>query len=179
MKEPGKSLSDEDRVVWNRVAESIRPLPGRKPRPVEQMPEPSATKTAVHPGPARPAAKPRPHPPGQPVYHQHGIDRVTRRKIAKGRLAIDARIDLHGLVQGEAHALLYGFLHRAHADGCRVVLVITGKGSSLGSEGVLRRAIPGWLQTPQFRHMVAGFEEAARVHGGEGALYVRLRSPRS
>ena len=91
---------------------------------------------------------------------------------------VDARIDLHGLVQGEAHSLLYGFLHRAHAEGCRMVLVITGKGSSLGSEGVLRRAIPGWLQTPQFRHLVAGFDEATRVHGGEGALYVRLRGQR-
>ena len=166
-------------MVWNRVAASIRPLSGRKAPVVEALSEPAHEPAAP---PARPAHPPRkPHQPAAvpPVHHQHGIDRVTRRKIAKGRLPIDARIDLHGLVQGEAHSLLYGFLHKAHAEGCRMVLVITGKGSSLGSEGVLRRAIPGWLQTPQFRHLVAGFDEASRTHGGEGALYVRLRSQRA
>ncbi len=176
MKKPPKSLSEEDRIVWNRVASSINPLPGRKMLEAMTAPPAPEKPAKVHRMLAGPVPKPSSAPARPPLPHQHGIDRVTRRKIAKGRMTIDARIDLHGLVQGEAHAMLHGFLHRAHADGCRLILVITGKGSSLGSDGVLRRAIPGWLQTPQFRHMVSGFEEAARTHGGEGALYVRLRS---
>lgn len=168
-------LSDDDRIVWSKVASTVRPRPGRT---VERIAPPEPVSEA--PGelrPLRPAPKngseDRKKPP-LPLP-QHGIDRVTKRKIAKGRLSIDARIDLHGMAQTEAHGLLFAFLHRAQADGCRLVLVITGKGSSFGSDGVLRRAVPAWLQTPPFRATVSGFEQAARGHGGEGALYLRIR----
>ncbi|MBX8828491.1 Smr/MutS family protein, partial [Ochrobactrum sp. SFR4] len=58
----------------------------------------------------------------------HDIDRPTIRKIAKGRVEIQARIDLHGMRQREAHDLLYSFLVDAWHRGLRFVLVITGKG---------------------------------------------------
>ncbi|MFP3787233.1 Smr/MutS family protein, partial [Burkholderia sp. SIMBA_024] len=79
------------------------------------------------------------------------------------------------LTQGEAHGLLYGFLVSAHARGLRHVMVITGKGRSFGSEGILRQAVPHWFSTPLFRLLVSAYEDAARHHGGHGALYVRLR----
>ena len=173
---PSKRLSDEDRIVWNRFSANINPLPGRKPVAADDTPAPAAPSSA----PRRKTPDERTHRPTQAAgpapVRQHALDHVTRRRIAKGRATIDARIDLHGLVQSEAHAALHRFLHRAHAEGCRLVLVITGKGASLRSDGVLRRAIPGWLATPQFAPLVAGFGAAARVHGGEGALYVRLRN---
>jgi DNA-nicking Smr family endonuclease len=167
-------LSQDDRILWSKVASTVRPRPGKT---VERIPlpespaEPQSDNQTPRPAlknGAEEKRKPPPHP-------QHGIDRVTRRKIAKGRLPIDARIDLHGLAQTEAHAMLFSFLHRAQSEGCKLVLVITGKGSSLGSDGILRRAVPVWLQTPSFRAAVSGFEEAARGHGGEGALYLRIR----
>ena len=77
-------------------------------------------------------------------------------------------------------ARLRAFLRDAHANGHRTVLVITGKGK-LGAEsdrGVLRRQVPQWLALPEFRALVVGFEEAHIGHGGEGALYVRLRRRR-
>jgi DNA-nicking Smr family endonuclease len=93
-------------------------------------------------------------------------------------LPLEARIDLHGLVQSEAHAMLLGFLVRAHERGLRHVLVITGKGSSMGSEGALKRAVPMWFSKLEFRHLISSYEPAARHHGGDGALYVRLaRAP--
>jgi DNA-nicking Smr family endonuclease len=98
-----------------------------------------------------------------------------RARVARGKEAIDGRLDLHGLTQSEAHALLLSFLHRAYADGRRYVLVITGKGESYGSDGILRRAVPAWFATPPFRALVSGQEGAGRRHGGGGALYVRLR----
>jgi DNA-nicking Smr family endonuclease len=76
-----------------------------------------------------------------------------------------------------AHRALFGFLQRAHSDGMTFVLVITGKGK-MGAEserGVLRRQVPQWLSLPEFRALVVGFEEAHIGHGGEGALYVRIR----
>jgi DNA-nicking Smr family endonuclease len=102
----------------------------------------------------------------------------TLDKLARGRLPIEARVDLHGMTQDEAYSLLFSFLHRAHASGLRYVLVITGKGSSSGGDGVLRRSVPAWLATPAFRMFVSSHEHAARHHGGSGAIYVRLRKVR-
>jgi DNA-nicking Smr family endonuclease len=97
-----------------------------------------------------------------------------RQRVARGREPIDARFDLHGLTQEEAHVALSRFLHSASARGARLVLIITGKGGRRG-EGVLKRQVPLWLALPEFRDLVIGFEEAHVAHGGEGALYVRLR----
>ena len=84
------------------------------------------------------------------------------------------------MTQIRAHRALSGFLQRAHEDGMSFVLIITGKGK-MGSEserGVLRRQVPLWLNLPEFRTLVVGFEEAHIGHGGEGALYVRIRRAR-
>lgn len=169
-----RKLTAEDRILWNQVARTVTPLPGMTVEPEEtDIPKPDTrpeplVKRAV---PAAPAGKPverRLGPPG-------AIDTKTRGRIAKGRVVIDARIDLHGLTQTEAHGLLLSFLHRARASGLRHVLVITGKGSAPMSEGVLRRAVPSWFATAPFRGLVSGHAPASRKHGGEGALYVRLR----
>ena len=105
-----------------------------------------------------------------------------RARIAHGKQAIDGRLDLHGLTQSEAHSALLHFLRNAIARDARLVLVITGKGSKNlgrgGEPGVLRRHVPQWLGLPEFRSLVIGFEDAHVAHGGEGALYVRLRRAR-
>jgi DNA-nicking Smr family endonuclease len=170
----GRFLNLEDRILWNRVAGSVTPLPGRAiPEAPVTVPEKAATAKKEGSAGSAPtaAAATRPASPAKPG----GIDRITRRKLAKGRLPIEGKVDLHGLTQREAHDLLLSFLSRARADGRRHVLVVTGKGASLGSEGVLRRAVPQWLTTAAFRGLVSGFEDAGRGHGGSGALYVRLR----
>lgn len=169
-------LSEEDRIVWTAVARTAKPLKG-KALPAEAIAEPVTkaeneklfreTLQAAAPPVAAPAAKPKAAP-------RH-FDQQTRDKLTKGRLPIEARVDLHGMTQGEAHGLLFSFLQRAHSAGIRYVLVITGKGASFGSEGALKRAVPAWLATPLFRPLVSGHDDAARQHGGSGALYIRLR----
>ncbi|MGH6771346.1 MAG: Smr/MutS family protein, partial [Xanthobacteraceae bacterium] len=108
------------------------------------------------------------------------VERRARQRLARGLDAIDARIDLHGRSQSEAHAALLRFLRRAQAEGAKTALVITGKGGGAhdGGRGVLRRQVPLWLALPEFRAFVLGFDQAAIVHGGEGALYVRVRRGR-
>ncbi len=164
----GNRLSDEDRILWNLVARSARPLRGKAP-PVEPPLPTAAAPAAPKPAPARAA----PALPSRIPHVSHALDAPTLDKLARGRLPIEGRVDLHGLTQAEAHQLLLGFLQRAHASRARHVLVITGKGS--GGEGVLRRLVPVWLSTPPFRALVASHDHAARAHGGTGALYVRLR----
>ncbi len=106
------------------------------------------------------------------------LSKRERTKLSRGRSEIEARLDLHGMTQTRAHRALSGFLQRAHHDGLTFVLVITGKGRSGGESGVLRRQVPEWLSLPEFRAFVVGFEEAHVGHGGEGALYVRIRRAR-
>ena len=102
------------------------------------------------------------------------LEKPVKRKLTRGRLPLEGRIDLHGMFQSEAHAVLLDFLVRAHERGLRHVLVITGKGRSMGSEGALKRAVPLWFSKPEYRHLISSYEDASANHGGDGALYVRL-----
>ena len=104
------------------------------------------------------------------------VEAALQRRLARGREALAARIDLHGLTQDAARAALTGFVQRSVDDGWRAVLVITGKG--VGGDGVLRRRVPDWLAEAPLRAHVAGVSEAHRRHGGEGALYVALKRRR-
>lgn len=141
-----------------------------------------------HPALAPGKAKLRPQGSATPPLID--LDRKARSRIARGRTPIDARVDLHGLRQHEAQDMLRGFIWRAHQSGHRTVLVITGKGTrqkdphphappwAVGS-GILRKAVPGWLSSPDMRAAVLSFEPAGPSHGGDGALYVRLRARRA
>lgn len=169
-------LSHEDRIIWARVARTVEALPGKQ-IPEDEWFAVETMASLVPPLPAKPVQVPKAGPgvTPQPKQKPQTIEKPVIRKLAKGRLPIDGRIDLHGLTQSEAHNLLFGFLARAHERGLRHVLVITGKGASRGSDGALKRQVPIWLTKPEFRFLISGHEDAARGHGGEGALYIRLR----
>lgn len=173
-------LSDDERAVWAGFARSITPM-----RPSPQSDESPADGQAGGGTPPTPprakvprAVSSKSAPPLAP------LDRRFKQRVARGREPIEARLDLHGHTQTEARAELLRFLRRAQADGVKIALVVTGKGSmraegDTGSErGVLKRAVPMWLALPEFRALVVGFEQAHVGHGGQGALYVRLRRPR-
>jgi DNA-nicking Smr family endonuclease len=175
-----RGLSEEEQALWESVARQTKPL-RKKPRAAKAeaaLPaaETAAAKSTVSPTPsAKKIAAPKPQPAAPPLAP---IGRRERSQLSRGRKAIDARLDLHGMSQTRAHHALSIFLQRAHHDGLSFVLVITGKGrtSAAASErGVLRRQVPLWLSLPEFRSLVVGFEEAHIGHGGEGALYVRIR----
>jgi DNA-nicking Smr family endonuclease len=189
MKRP---LRPDETRLWAVVAATVRPAPGRTP-PAPPPPEPPAS-DSPSPGPVgcKPAPllytarNPRqvdppatktsaapPSPPGTP----DGIEPNRRRRIARSRDGLAARLDLHGYGQDQARARLQDFLLQAQAEGARAVLVITGKG--FGGEGVLRRRAPEWLADPALREVVAGLSPADDRHGGAGAWYVALkRKPR-
>ncbi|WP_166300133.1 Smr/MutS family protein [Bradyrhizobium sp. 2S1] len=179
-----RALSEEERALWESVAKQVKPL---RKRPAAAKAHAAASDPASHHAAAKPVpvkpvnslkAAPPPRPQAPPLAP---IGRRERAKLSRGRQEIDARLDLHGMTQIRAHRVLFTFLQRAHSDGLTFVLVITGKGKvgGLDSErGVLRRQVPEWLSLPEFRSLVVGFEEAHIGHGGEGALYVRVRRAR-
>jgi DNA-nicking Smr family endonuclease len=167
-------LSAEERVLWTTVTKSIAPLRESSESSDDGAsvsgtvrPKPSATRPPARP----PATVDRKHPPLAP------LGRRMKQRVARGKEGIDGRLDLHGLTQVEAHATLLRFLRTASSRGARLVLVITGKGARAGDgeRGVLKRQVPQWLGLPEFRALVVGFEDAHVAHGGEGALYVRVR----
>ena len=181
---PRRILSYDERVLWTTVTKSIAPLHDETPD-LAVAPEPPPNSPPSPPSkrasPSRAPVQPPPPPPTKPSAPPLApLGRRMRQRVARGREPIDARMDLHGLTQAEAHAALARFLHSASGRGARLVLIITGKGGRGGSgeRGVLRRQVPHWLALPEFRDLVVGFEDAHVAHGGEGALYVRLRRRR-
>lgn len=172
--------SEAELALWAKVVAEVAPLPGRKaPASIAPPPAPEAETSppalAVRSAPPPPT----PRPAAPPLTPLAPLETRFRRRLARGVVEIDARIDLHGLRQEEAHRRLAAFLNGAQARGFKLVLVITGKGGVSADphaeRGVLRRAVPLWLSSPAARGVVVGFEAADPVHGGVGALYVRIR----
>lgn len=170
--------SREDEELWRRVQETVKPLLRRQPAPA-MMPlrlpprpaEPKSRPVARGPAP-RPVGPPaRPAPdikPGKAV----DIDRSTHDKLKRGQLAIDAKLDLHGMDRETAHRALNGFLERSQSHGRRCCLVVTGK------SGVLKSDTPRWLNEPANRGRIVALASAQPRHGGSGALYVLLKRQR-
>lgn len=181
----GRKLGKEERVLWGKVARTARPISGRmeelltfddvEAEPVAQPP--ALVAKPIPPFPQMVVEPVLPEHPAQGVKRDrihHPLEKPVKRKLTRGRLALEARIDLHGMFQSEAHAVLLDFLVRAHERGLRHVLVITGKGRSMGSDGALKRAVPMWFSKPEYRYLISSYEDASMNHGGDGALYVRL-----
>jgi DNA-nicking Smr family endonuclease len=174
-----RRLSAEEIELWLTVAKTVAPRPGSllpQPAPVRNI-ESTTAEAAPVTAPESAASLPPPiaRKAATPLAP---LERRLRQKLARGQAAPDAAIDLHGLRRQEAFVALRQFLSRAQRDGARLVLVVTGKGergAMDGEAGVLRRNVPQWLRAPEYNAIIVGFEEAARPHGGAGALYVRLR----
>jgi DNA-nicking Smr family endonuclease len=183
---PKRRVTPDELELWRQVAQTVRPIKSKRhpAPPKDEAPSAPAAKTkpAKTAAPATPPAKPQPPTPAKPheLTHglSHGIARRQAERFRKGKLPIEGKIDLHGRTQQDAHDDLLAFLKRAHAVGKRTVLVVTGKGMTTSKTGILRQAVPRWLNEPTFRSLVLAFDYAEPQHGGEGALYVLLKRVR-
>jgi len=182
-----------DYHLWTSVAETVEPLrrkgllklgagtlpvPDPDPEPVVKAP-PKPVKTG------KPFLPPYQAPTTPTRVVEKAVDPAVHRKVRRGRIEIDGRIDLHGMTQIEARDTLRRYIGARAARGDRTILVITGKGAKTDNDyiaamterGILRTMLPIWLSEPGLAHLVSGWSVAARGHGGEGAWYVRLRRP--
>jgi DNA-nicking Smr family endonuclease len=156
-----------DRASWAEAIRDVTPLPGRPARPV------------LPPGPpVRPEPSPPPEPAQPPLGQFAGIDRANAERLKRGLHPIEGRLDLHGMTQAEAHRELADFVWASHQAGRRCVLVITGRGLGADGPGVLKRAVPRWLEEAALRRRILATAAAQPRHGGEGALYLLLRRQR-
>ncbi len=184
-------LTGEDADLWSRVMAQAKPLPAlRRARHVETRPTRVLKADDSAPTPAKKAAASKPET--NLINPVNATKRLTRsaakklptpdtrldpkskRRLARGTIAIDSRIDLHGLTAARARTRLTGFLTAAAQARNKWVLVITGKGRA--GNGVLRREVPLWIGQPPLDRLVISYESAAAAHGGDGALYLHLRA---
>jgi DNA-nicking Smr family endonuclease len=179
-----RHLGADEIALWLTVAKTIARRPGASlPQldPPGQVAAPLDGTGATGLRAASPVAQPAPAAAAGPRAPARlaPLERRLRQRLARGQVPPDAAIDLHGMHRQEAFVALRSFLARAQQDGAKLVLVVTGKGErgreTDGEAGILRKSVPQWLHGPDYRALVVGFEEAARSHGGTGALYVRVR----
>ena len=182
----GRRVRDEEAALWQRIARDVTPLPRgavaleEAAVPEEEVP-PSPAKKVKARARATPKASPAPpRPPALPDLDPAvlvGLDKRTARRLKRGQLPVEARLDLHGKTQDQAHGALRSFIHESRMARRRCVLVITGKGSvASGKGGVLRQMVPRWLNEPALRRHIIAITNAPESSGGAGALYVLLKS---
>ncbi len=195
-------LSEDDHEVWSKVTQTTAPLHPVKPikvviftpkpervplaqKPSRQMIRPLTQIGGMLPE-ARVTVNLAPDPMVASLKPDHQMDRKNFERLRKGKIKPDARLDLHGLTAAQAHSELTAFIHRSHAAGKRLALVITGKGNSTRAEegimptrqGILRHSLPHWLSRPDLKPKILQITPAHAKHGGGGAYYVYLRRTR-
>ena len=192
-----RELSPDELGLWRKVAASVRPLPKKALPPLAAI-----APAPIQPSPVQcvPLLQVKPAEASKPGPQISSLDQSTERRIRRGRMGVDGRLDLHGYTQAHAHIALMRFLSSQRARGARLVLIITGKGHDARdgqgdrdrgerdpgardrpgpqSHGVLRRLVPIWLNGPGMAEHVVSTGEALPRHGGAGALYVYLRKVR-
>lgn len=169
MSKPKRELSGEERKLWRRVASTVKP---------RRKLEPEGDHDAEPEKPALRRSAPAPTPRAQPTVKKTSPPQARdgEKRVRRGKVKIGASLDLHGHTQTSGRMALIQFVQAAAARGDKIVIVITGVGH--GGDGVLKRRLPGWLAEHELRTLVSGFAQAHRTHGGAGAFYVFLRSPK-
>jgi DNA-nicking Smr family endonuclease len=190
-----RDLSPDEANLWRKVARSTKPYkalpdavpiatqaPLTSPAPAKapELPHMALKRAKAARLVATSARKPLSSKPSPtPVADASG-----HKKVRRGKLDIDARIDLHGMRQIEAQTVLAGIIARTRANCGRCVLVVTGKGRPIDpgedfitpQPGVIRRRLPEWLSGVGIREHVSGFAPANAKDGGSGAFYVLLKA---
>lgn len=196
-------LSHEDRALWREMTASVTPLEakpsfsdklGALPTAPEGPTAPVIEEAANAAGPEKSSpriSRPKaqlpplryPQAPAPPSYLKHGeaqgIDKRKLKRMQRGQLDLQARLDLHGFTQSQAQAAVIEFLERCQVQGKRNVIIVTGKGLAKEGGGILRSRLPDWLNMSPNRERVLSYDYSQPKDGGTGALYVVLRKARS
>jgi DNA-nicking Smr family endonuclease len=180
---PPRGLSPDEAALWRKVAETVTPLhPVRTPaapKPViTPEPEPAPPPKRIRGRVPAPALPPPPPTPQRPMT-SNGLDGGWDKKLARGTIAPDVTIDLHGMTLNTAHARLNGGIAQALAMGSRVILLIAGKPRPHDeNRGLIRARLIDWLAHSPHAGRIAAVRPASPRHGGSGAVYIVLRRPR-
>jgi DNA-nicking Smr family endonuclease len=178
LRRPG--LKPDDEALFMSAMQDVQRPAGSAREDIPVVPEVAKTAAPQKANPAREMPFPKVPKKLSPLAtgRSGDVDGRTLDKLRRGKLRPQARLDLHGMTQDQAHTALVSFMANAQADGKRCVIVITGRGRISGGGGVLRNETPRWLNSPAVRSRVLAFATAQPRDGGSGALYVLLRRVR-
>jgi DNA-nicking Smr family endonuclease len=195
-----RRLRPDELTLWQEVARKTTPLSSNRKLPVESFSDRSASQSGTSARTptdlsqfeiGRNAARTDsthdvlPSLPDRLRTAPVSMDKKAFQRLKRGKLVPEAKLDLHGMTLEQAHPALNGFILRSHAAGCRLVLIVTGKGRDRDPgdavpvrRGVLRHSVPQWLRMAPLSALVLQITEAHLKHGGGGAYYVYLRRQR-
>lgn len=174
----------DDHEIFRAAMADARRLTDRKGRKsVKVVEPPPRLRDLLRERPIQPR---EPEPPKMPAGARPldpvaatGLDRASDTRLRRGRVAPDAKLDLHGYTLAEAERALTRFLATCQQRDQRLALVVTGKGLREADGrmvgGRIRAEFPHWLNRPENRARVVGVRAASPRHGGGGAFYVVLR----
>lgn len=179
----GRKLSSDEKDLWKKISRTIS---NPKPMSTETDEEKEVVKKENR------LLKPKPilnidfrnNPKIKPKNENSSgtMDQNVLRKLKRGKLSPEAKLDLHGLKTDQAYKALYSFIINNYKLKKRLVLIITGKGErnynsedSFSSKGVLRKTVPQWLKSPAIKGFILDFVQSHIKDGGSGALYVYLK----
>jgi DNA-nicking Smr family endonuclease len=183
-----RGVSKGEAALWKRVTETVRPIGGRgsSPQKPPGVATGETTREAMTPVSARAPGKaaPRTRKSAPKVSAFAAGDPGAERRVKQGKVDVERTLDLHGLREAQAHSRFHAFITTAASEGCRCVLVVTGKGrpESKASEdrprGVIRKRFQDWVDEEPLRGLIARVAPARPKDGGDGAFYVFLKGAR-
>ena len=182
-----KKRHDDDMILWEKVTQSVRKMnqksafqtPEQRGGPKIGPLKTSWTDRSQSIQTGQPKAKTSPDktmPADFRLGETSGIDRSSARRMQRGQVPIEDRLDLHGLTQEQAQKEVKAFIGRAAQKNFRHVLIITGKGRD--GNGILREQVPMWLKDSPLCNHLNAISYAQPKDGGKGALYIRLKRQR-
>ena len=112
------------------------------------------------------------------VYDKDSSFIIKNNKIRK--------LDLHGCTLSEANQLVKKFIEKSFKDDVKQLIVVTGKGLRSKVEkdpyrsekmNILKNSVPEYIKNnTELKNKISKISQASLKDGGEGAIYIFLKS---
>ena len=109
------------------------------------------------------------------------------KKLKKGKVPIDIKIDFHGMALFDAEILFVQTITDCYKRNKRCILFVTGKGVLRKNNeekiyedtklyyGKIRNNFFDWTKKSELQKQILSIEQAGLEYGGDGAFFVYLR----
>ena len=119
------------------------------------------------------------------IYTRFKIEKLKiNKKLKKGTVNIDKRVDFHGLGLKEAKMKFFETIESCFVAKKRCILFITGKRTNPSQNihlekklyyGKIRNEFLNWAHQTTISRKILAVEQAGISYGGDGAFFVYLR----
>ena len=118
------------------------------------------------------------------------LEKTTiNKKLKKGKIPIDKKIDFHGMSALDAEELFFNTVLSCYKKNLRCILFVTGKGvlKKKNNEnekirlyyGKIREMFFSWINNKKIQKYLLSVEQASIEYGADGAFFVYLRKQKT